>query len=96
MPINEKLPEALKRHYKLVYREDHLRRREFLCLKKRPREIHAMKCIIEGCRDWRFLGRMYRSDILQHFSGGAFLKNHVSFRCKLSGGECALRRARKT
>ena len=62
MPINEKLSAALKRHYTLVYREDHLSWNEYLCFKKRPCEIQAMKCIIKKGLDWRFLDRMSRSD----------------------------------
>ena len=31
MSINENLPETLKSHYKMTYREDHLMRAEYLC-----------------------------------------------------------------
>ena len=63
MPINEKLPDALKRHYTLVYHEDHLPRSGYLCFKKGLWGIQAKKCIIKKCLDWRFLDIMRRSDI---------------------------------
>ena len=61
--INDKLYEALKRHYTLVYHEDHLSWNEYLCFKKRLCEIQAMKCIIKEGLDWRFLDRTPRNDI---------------------------------
>ena len=41
MEINESFPDASKRHYTLVYREDRLSRAEYLCFKTRLWKIQA-------------------------------------------------------
>ena len=63
MAINESFTETLKRHYTLVYHEDHLSRNEYLCFKKRLCGIQARKCLIKVGLDWWFLDRGSRSDI---------------------------------
>ena len=48
MSINGNLAETLKRHYKLIYREDHLMRGGYLCFKKRPWGVQSRQRIVRG------------------------------------------------
>ena len=64
MAINEKLPDALKRLYAIVYREDHFLRGGYLCFGKHLRGIQSRKGITKEGLDWWFLDIMSRNDIV--------------------------------